>query len=413
MDFFSAFPNPRGFFPCNLSCKFIEWIKIGGGCILTAITTNNDLFILSTTHTRENLKHLRQTLKFFCPQCKGELQLRVGDIVIPHFAHKKDANCLQLFSDGESKDHLEGKQQLYHFFETKGLSVQLEPFIKDLSQRPDLLVTTQNEQYAIEFQCSNIPIEMVQARTKGYMNAKIVPIWLLKTPNFKQQKSTSIQLIQLSPFRQQFITRHSQHGTTLLTYNPTTAMFMYYSHLLFIQGYSFIAKVQQLPIAHQHFPFLQLKEPTKEEFGLYWQVHLHIRNRFLRQRFYLSRKGVQDLLLKGCYSARMGLEQLPLFIGLPVRNAQYIDVYILEWQASFFFFLQDCQKSILQVDDELISIFMKNNQFYFHDERGKEAILHYISLLKKLHIHSIHSSTKEAEILQLLHNEFLAKCYEN
>ncbi|MEX3621386.1 competence protein CoiA [Viridibacillus arvi] len=404
---------PEGFFSCNLSHKSIEWIKIGGVCILTALTIKNELFILSISHTKEKLKQLRRTHKFFCPQCKEELQLRIGDIVVPHFAHKKDSNCPQLFSDGESKEHLIGKQQLFHFFVNKGLTVELEPFIKNLSQRPDLLVTTQNEKFAIEFQCSNIPIEVVQARTKGYMNASIVPLWLLKTPNFKQLTSTRIQLIQLSPFRQQFITCHPQHGSTLLTYNPTTATFIYYSHLLFIHGYRFIAKVQQLPISHQHFPFLHLKEPTKEEFAQYWQFHLHIRQRFLSQRFYLSRKGVQDRLLKTCYSARMRLDQLPLFIGLPVRNAQYIDVYIVEWQATLLFFLQDCQISILQVDDEVISVFILNNPNYFQDERGKEAIFHYILLLKKLGIHSIHCSTKEANILQLLHSEFLAKCYEN
>lgn len=404
---------PGDFFSCNLYHILIEWIKIGGVCILSAMTANNELFILSASHTREKLKQLRRTHQFFCPQCKEELQLRIGEIVVPHFAHKKDSNCPQLFSDGESKEHLIGKQQLYCFFENKGLTVQLEPFIKNLSQRPDLLVTTKNEQYAIEFQCSNIPIEVVQARTKGYLNASIVPIWLLKTPNFKQQKPTRIQLVQISPFRQQFITRHPQHGSTLLTYNPTTAKFIYFSHLLFIHGYRFIAKVQQLPIAHQYFPFLHLKEPTKEEFTHYWRFHLHIRQRFLRQRFYLSRKGVQDLLLKGCYGARMRLDQLPLFIGLPVRNAQYIDVYIAEWQATLLFFLQDCQISILQVDDEVIAIFILNNPDYFQDERGKDAILHYILLLKKLGVRSIHSSTKEAIILQLLHSEFLAKCYEN
>lgn len=404
---------PGDFFSCNLYHILIEWIKIGGVCILSAMTANNELFILSASHTRENLKQLRRTHQFFCPQCKEELQLRIGEIVVPHFAHKKDSNCPQLFSDGESKEHLIGKQQLYCFFENKGLTVQLEPFIKNLSQRPDLLVTTKNEQYAIEFQCSNIPIEVVQARTKGYLNASIVPLWLLKTPNFKQQKPTRIQLVQISPFRQQFITCHPQHGSTLLTYNPTTAKFIYFSHLLFIHGYRFIAKVQQLPIAHQYFPFLHLKEPTKEEFTHYWRFHLLIRQRFLRQRFYLSRKGVQDLLLKGCYGARMRLDQLPLFIGLPVRNAQYIDVYIAEWQATLLFFLQDCQISILQVDDEVIAIFILNNPDYFQDERGKDAILHYILLLKKLSVRSIHSSTKEAIILQLLHSEFLAKCYEN
>ncbi|MBK3494900.1 hypothetical protein JFL43_08500 [Viridibacillus sp. YIM B01967] len=368
---------------------------------------------MSATHTRDMLKQLRRTSKFYCPQCKEELQLRIGELVIPHFSHRKDSNCQQLFSEGESKEHLVGKRQLYSFFESKRITVQLEPYLKELSQRPDLLVTAQNEQYAIEFQCSNIPLKDVQARTKGYMNAGIHPLWLLKTPNLEKQKTARIQLIQLSPFRQQFITSHPQHGSTLLTYNPITSMFMYYSHLLFVQGYRFIAKVQQLPIAHQHFPFLHLKEPTKEEFQQYWQLHLQIRQRFLRQRLFLSRKGVQDTLLKRCYSIRISLEQLPLYIGLPVRYAQDIDVYIVEWQACLLFFLRDCNLSTSQVDDEIISTFMKKYPDYFQGDRGRTAIIHYISLLKKLRIHSIQSTEDESKIFHLLHREFLAKCYEN
>ena len=67
--------------------------------------------------------------------------------------------CSQLFAEGESTLHLQGKIQLYEWFKKHGHQVKLEPYLKELSQRPDLLVTIDKEQFAVEFQCSTISHE--------------------------------------------------------------------------------------------------------------------------------------------------------------------------------------------------------------------------------------------------------------
>ena len=53
-------------------------------------------------------------------------------------------HVLCFFSEGESQEHLLGKQQLYIFLQKHIEDVELEPYFKMLSQRPDLLVTTGN-----------------------------------------------------------------------------------------------------------------------------------------------------------------------------------------------------------------------------------------------------------------------------
>ncbi len=57
----------------------------------------------------------------------------------------------------------------------------LEPYLKELSQRPDLLVTSDRRQVAIEFQCSTITHEKWLSRTLGYKKNAIQVLWLFQT----------------------------------------------------------------------------------------------------------------------------------------------------------------------------------------------------------------------------------------
>ena len=66
--------------------------------------------------------------------------------------------------------------------------VNLEPYLKELSQRPDLLVTIDEEQFAVEFQCSTISHEKWQQRTMGYERNDIQAIWLFKLPKHRNHQ---------------------------------------------------------------------------------------------------------------------------------------------------------------------------------------------------------------------------------
>jgi len=116
--------------------------------MLIAYNNQQQLF-LPYQYTRKALQRYRRQMKFYCPQCLEQVQLKIGNYNIPHFAHFTKNQCSQLFAEGESKIHLQGKVQLYEWLQKHGHQVKLEPYLKELSQRPDLLVTLDKEQFAV------------------------------------------------------------------------------------------------------------------------------------------------------------------------------------------------------------------------------------------------------------------------
>ena len=267
---------------------------------------------------KEQLREWRQSTKFFCPQCDNPVQLKVGDIVIPHFAHEKEESCSALFSEGESQEHLEGKRQLYEFFREKVDDVALEPYFKLLSQRPDLLVTTRSNHVPIEFQCSTIPVHKIESRTRGYLSAGMKPIWIMHTPAQFSTLPQGVGVFDFSKFHESFFTYESPEGTVFLTYNPQSEQFHYFSSLIHIVGKRYVGIHRTLPISMQVFPFARPKTPSDEELRQYVTIYLSGRTNFLKSRVLLNRKGINDPFLRSCYDLRMLPMDLPLWIGLPV-----------------------------------------------------------------------------------------------
>ena len=119
---------------------------------------------------------------FYCLQCREEVILKNGQINIPHFAHRSRSDCVSSFSEGETEDHLNGKLQLFSFFQQKKVQAYLEGYIPSIKQRPDILIKDKKQSIAIEFQCSQIPTSLLIDRSKGYKKQSITPLWILRTP---------------------------------------------------------------------------------------------------------------------------------------------------------------------------------------------------------------------------------------
>lgn len=139
-------------------------------------------FLLIALNETQNLvladHSLSKTAHYRCPSCKTPVHLKLGTVIRPHFAHFQNEAC-DVFSEGETLEHVEGKLQLKEWIEKLGFKVKLEAYIPKLKQRPDLLVQVDDKQIALEFQCSFIPIQKVIERTKGYLNAGYEVIWIL------------------------------------------------------------------------------------------------------------------------------------------------------------------------------------------------------------------------------------------
>lgn len=143
-------------------------------------------------------KKLKRKKDYYCPACNEKVYLKIGEIIQPHFAHFKKNQC-EVFSEGETEEHLKGKKLLAEAFKEINkqkkldLRIEIEAYLPKLKQRPDLLVCTEDEKYAIEFQCSSISIEDVLRRTKGYQKYGYQVIWVLGSKFTYKKKLTTFQ----------------------------------------------------------------------------------------------------------------------------------------------------------------------------------------------------------------------------
>lgn len=189
------------------------------------------LIALSDTHQYIFANEANRSLHYSCPGCKKRVILKKGQVKIPHFAHLKKEECTS-FSEGETEEHIKGKMDLYNWLEKLEMQVQLEPYLNELQQRPDILVHSNGEKIVIEFQCSPISIDTIQRRTEGYLSRGYKVIWIVGQKinvngNFTavqkayigEHKKTSIFLHYNFNLKKLYILSHIESSTKKVVYN--------------------------------------------------------------------------------------------------------------------------------------------------------------------------------------------------
>jgi len=374
--------------------------------MLVALTDQNERLVLQTSMPKDFLRKLRTDHQFFCPQCKNNVQLKIGTIKIPHFAHITKSDCEAHFSEGESTQHLLGKEQLYRLFQRLGFRVELESYLPTLKQRPDLLVKMKDGKlFAIEYQCSPISNEYLLSRNRGYLSENICPIWIPITPRSKEGFSR-ITIISLSDQLQQFI-QSTKNQNYLITYNPHLKKFIYFSNLLHLKNKQFLTKVQMLPIDIQQFPFYLPKNLTRDEFLQYVKTYVGSKENFLKYRLLISKKGINDLFLRSIYELRLNLSSLPSFIGVPIRGNESLGLFAVEWQTNLFYFVYANRLEIDSLHRQAILYFLKWANLNITSE-SIATVRHYCELLKQLKIQHIYSSVEYEKLVESLYTQFLA-----
>lgn len=381
--------------------------------ILTAKTEEGKLIILTPELERERLRKWRKLRLFYCPQCDYPVQLKVGTITIPHFAHLKNAVCTTLFSEGESRSHLQGKQQLYGFFQKHAQLVELEPFLKMLSQRPDILVTTNFESIPIEFQCSTIPVTDIESRSAGYRSTGMKPIWILHTPEKFSALPKGVGTFHFSKYHVSFFTHTSPEGHLLLTYNPQTERFHYFTSLIHVAGKRYIGIHRTLTLSMQVFPFAQPKTPSEIEVQRYVAIYLSIRNQFLQSRVLLNKRGVNDPFLRMCYELRVIPAILPQWIGLPVLFNESFPEHDCEWQLAFFYYLRRKGISFRSLSRSQVRKYVSGLEN--PSEEQEKSCMAYRDFLISANVDTYYKGAviDEEKIIQLFSERLLAKRYEN
>lgn len=372
--------------------------------MLVALTEHRKLFIIDSKTPHSTFKKIREQTKFYCPQCGEILQFKIGSVKIPHFAHLKDSSCNTYFSEGESEQHLLGKEDLYQLFSYLKLTVQLEPYLPDLKQRPDLLITKERR-YAIEFQCSTLQYDSFLQRNQGYLHNNIVPIWIVKTP-VQIKKVTGIQKLSISAQYQQFF--NCANGQKyLITYDPINKQFIYLSNFIHLNGNTFLTKIIPLPLYKQKFPFYLPQSLMKDEFSYAIKKYYSYKIQYLKRRVLLSRKGVNDLFLRSVYELRLDYKQMPIIVGVPIRGGELFKVCAVEWQTALFYFIHFHEIKVHAINKGVIYDFLN----WAKMKKTSEAINvveRYCSILQNLSVETVYSTVSHKQLEHLLYKQFLA-----
>lgn len=117
---------------------------------------------------------------FGCPDCRGEVVLKRGRVVVPHFAHRPGADCE---SAGESIRHLLAKQILAEGFRSCGYEVLIEARYPEARRRVDVAVHVPNatglSDFAVEVQDSVIDArEMARRSRDDWYSRRALTRWV-------------------------------------------------------------------------------------------------------------------------------------------------------------------------------------------------------------------------------------------
>lgn len=126
----------------------------------------------------------RRNQRYYCPECHSPVVLRRGKINIAHFAHVQASNCAA--AQGESCEHIMGKQQICQWAADHGWQPELEYYCPAIAQRPDILAHVNGQLTVLEFQCSPLSLRRLRERNRGYEQAGWRYYWLLGSPYRRQ-----------------------------------------------------------------------------------------------------------------------------------------------------------------------------------------------------------------------------------
>lgn len=379
--------------------------------MLVAYNENKQPIILFQLLPYQELDLLKAQ-KYFCPQCGEQVIIKAGPIKIPHFAHKRQTKCDQLFSERESVMHLTGKEHLYKWLQSKKVSASLEAIIPQLRQRPDVLATVKNKQYALEFQCSPISAQLFYERTVGYTTSDIEPLWILKNFAPKTARVTPIQALKMTNFQQLFIRKSEKRLPYVVCYDVEKKQFVYYHHLFFIRSNQYVTAVTTLPLMTQHLPLLQPKPISKQLFQQLFGLFRNRQQAYIDASFVFGQAKVHDLLWRSMYELRILYDQLPFTVGLPIVGSEFVCESTLKWQVALHYYAQNYHIPLVEMDQSDVVCFLRWANFNT-SQQAVVAVCHYVMICRKMKIDTVHSTVSTYELIECIYSQFFAKSVKN
>jgi competence protein CoiA len=303
--------------------------------MLLAKSMDGQLINLADHWEREDLERLRARSSFVCPICSSSVQMKIGSKRIWHFSHLDTKEC-----DGqhepESMYHLTAKQQLYQWLKSTHTNVKMEHYFKHFKQRPDILLSTVNRLYAIEFQCSIIPEHLLQKRSATFRMHQIEPYWILGHSRLSSKSDLM--------FRMDDVAWNAAHypgksDPYLIYYSPESQLFTILQSIIPFSSRTVFATLHTIPRKQATFPLQPLKGYLRfpEPFIQPWKNLLQQTRLYL----HLNRDSAVISLKKKLLSKGVPVSLFPVEAGLPTKFSYWIKSPSYIWQSRFLLELID------------------------------------------------------------------------
>ena len=295
--------------------------------MFVALLKNGETISLLEGWTMRELQRLRGTETFYCPLCRGEVVLKLGNKRVHHFAHKKDTICATEY-EPESLYHMKGKKDLYTWVKNQGFTVEVEPYIQPIHQRPDILIRDRRKTYALEFQCSPISEQLFKKRTSAYLKAGIQPIWIHGASRLRYISSHTVNL---PSFHWLFAQPHPFHShCTIPYYCPHSKRFLF----LFPMYPLSVTRTFSLSVSQQldHLLFDGLfKRDCSALPDLFWDEWLSQKKKW-RLFFTLYPNKTTRYICSFFYRHNVTPALFPSEAGLPQKYGYLFETPIFIWQ---------------------------------------------------------------------------------
>ncbi|WP_428911388.1 competence protein CoiA [Niallia sp. Krafla_26] len=325
--------------------------------MLTALREDGTLFQLLPRLSKDVLRKEKAGGHYYCPECKERVTMKIGMQRMEHFAHQAGSQCIESY-ERESSFHLNGKMQLYQWLKEQKLYPRLEPYYERLKQRPDISVDYSQQEYAIEYQCSPIPPQLMIKRTNTYRKNNIDCVWILGGNQLKRKSEKKVSLTQFD----YLLLNKTPDGKWYLPYYCSNShKFVFLTNIIPTSAKNALTQFSIFPIQNRSIQQILTHKMNEFLYAKEW------RNEMRAQKLRMGMNSHSQIdYLKELYIHHLNISLLPIMIGLPINHAPFIETSPLIWQSYLFIDLFRNKKK-----DEIITFSEVYRCFMHRVQRGQ------------------------------------------
>ncbi len=286
--------------------------------LLQALDENDRLISFTDKRSHSEWRYLQKSGRFRCPICNQQVRMRLGTKIRWHFAHQKSEACPS-GGEGESDEHVRGKQLLFQWAAKQNKATQLEKYLRKSKQRPDVYIHASSP-LALEFQCATLSAKTLYERNILYARQGISPVWIFGGNRLKRKRRQMFQIQQFEWYGLQ----HAQREPFFIYLDAHTEMVCLLRYVIAVLPS--LALATPSFIALEQLTLSDLLQPPS--LSICYTDSLSAYRRQVKNNLHRNRS-LAHLL------ATLQLTNIPITAGWPLPAQRYIQISPFLWQTSF------------------------------------------------------------------------------